>query len=108
MEVAEAVDAPPRYLAKTLGHLARARVLASTRGPAGGFRLAVQRERLTLARVVAAFEGRHKPRCLLGSGLCGQNPDCTVHDRWAPISNRMTEFFTHTTVADLLSSSSPT
>ena len=105
MEVAKAVDAPARYLAKTLGHLARVGILDSTRGPTGGFRLAVKGERLTLARVVAAFEGRHKPRCLLGTGVCGANPSCTVHERWSPISTRMTDFLTHTTVSDLLSSS---
>ena len=105
MEVAEKVDAPSRYLAKTLGRLARAGILESTRGPAGGFRLAKRQERLTLARVVAAFNGTHKPRCLLGTGFCGRNPNCTVHDRWAPISHSMSEFLTRTTVADLLSSS---
>lgn len=103
-EVADAIYAPPRYLAKILGQLAREGVLESTRGPAGGFRLAQKRERVSLARIVAVFEPTTRPRCLLGHGICGQNLSCPVHDRWAPIARSMSDFFAHTTIADLLSS----
>ena len=102
-EVASTIEAPPRYLAKILGQLAREGLLESTRGPAGGFRIAPRRERATLADIVGVFETSAPRRCLLGHGVCGNNPQCTVHERWAPIATSMSDFFGRTTIADLLS-----
>ena len=40
-DLAAAIHVPQNYLAKTMHHMARSGLLRSTRGPAGGFRLAV-------------------------------------------------------------------
>lgn len=103
-EVAEAVDAPARYLAKILGQLTRAGYLTSTRGPAGGYALASRRSPVTLASIAEVFAQATPPRCLLGRGPCGSNPDCPVHQRWAPIANSMSSFLARTTVAELVTS----
>jgi Rrf2 family protein len=99
--LASTVGAPANYLAKTLGQLARAGVLTSTRGPSGGFRLAVAPARLTLDRVVAVFQDHTPRRCLLGTGPCGSQPNCAVHARWKPLVSEIEVFFRSTTVADL-------
>lgn len=103
-EVAVAVDAPSRYLAKILGQLRREGYLTSTRGPAGGYALAPCQAPVTLASIAAVFEQVTHHRCLLGSGVCGQNPDCLVHQRWAPIASSMSSFFARTTVEELVTS----
>lgn len=105
-EIATAIHAPPRYLAKILGQLARAGILTSARGPAGGFRLAPRRERASLSSIIAVFEEPERRRCLLGHGVCGQNPSCAVHEKWAPIAQSSADFFARTTIGDLLSSTS--
>ena len=102
-EVADAIDAPRNYLAKILGQLARAGILESMRGPTGGFRLGGRADGVRLSDVVAVFEAIEQRRCLLGQGLCGQNPSCTAHALWAPIAKSMDGFFADTTLADLLS-----
>ena len=101
-DIADAVDAPPGYLAKILGQLARAGILESSRGPGGGFRIATHPNALMLADIVQAIDGAEERRCLLGNGRCGENPSCTAHARWAPIANQMDAFFGKTTLADLL------
>jgi Rrf2 family protein len=101
-EVARAVHAPPKYLAKILGLLARAGFLESMRGPAGGFRIVPDRSNASLAQIVAVFDVTEPRRCLLGHGTCGQSPKCTVHDKWAPIARSTAEFFGSTTIAELL------
>ncbi len=101
-EVATALGLPQNYLSKTLHQLARAGVLASARGPTGGFRLGAPAERITLARVVAVFAETGPRRCLLGTGPCGRDPDCPVHARWKPVVTPVTEFFATTTIADLV------
>ena len=107
-EIAAAVDVPQNYLSKTLHQLARAGVLVSARGPSGGFRLAADPSTLTLRQVISPFADPHTRRCLLGRGVCGEVPDCAVHERWVPVASRVRDFFATTTVADLLSSPLPT
>jgi Rrf2 family transcriptional regulator, nitric oxide-sensitive transcriptional repressor len=101
-EVADAIEAPPTYMAKILGQLARAGILESARGASGGFKLDRAVSDLRLHDIVAAFEANEQRRCLLGTGLCGANPSCAVHARWAPIAKSMDAFFADTTLADLL------
>ena len=102
-DAAASLRVPQNYLSKTLHQLARAGVLASTRGPSGGFRLAQPAEHLTLDQIISPFASTDGHRCLLGSGVCGETPGCVVHAHWAPIKAQMREFFSATTVADLLS-----
>lgn len=97
--LAAAVGAPANYLSKTLSQLVRAGVLASTRGPAGGFRLVDAPEDVTLEQIVRVFSTRGPKRCLLGTGPCGANPDCTVHAGWAPIGASVDAFLRSTTLA---------
>jgi Rrf2 family protein len=102
-EVATAIDAPPNYVAKILGQLARTGILESVRGPSGGFRLSKTPSTVPLAEVVAAFGRPPERRCLLGHGICGHNPSCGAHRRWVPIAKALDGFFDDTTIADMLS-----
>jgi Rrf2 family protein len=100
-EIADATAVPPQYLAKVLGQLARAGVLHSSRGPAGGFRLARAASDTTLAHIADVFRPGATRRCLLGHGVCGSTPDCAVHALWSPVATQLQEFLNTTTVADL-------
>jgi Rrf2 family transcriptional regulator, iron-sulfur cluster assembly transcription factor len=101
-EIAAALDVPQNYLSKTLHLLARSGVLISTRGPRGGFQLGVPAERLTLDRIVSPFDTVRGRDCLLGRQRCSDLRPCAAHERWADVNRRLTEFFSDTTVADLL------
>lgn len=101
-EMARALDLPQNYLSKTLHQLARAGVLASTRGKSGGFRLAVAPDRLALARIVAPFgDIEDRRRCLLGRATCSDRTACAAHTRWKEVAEKLSTFFRETTVADL-------
>ena len=101
-DVASEIDAPRNYVAKILSQLARVGILESVRGPSGGFRLAAPPSTVRLADVVAVFRGIADQRCLLGHGICGSNPSCGAHRRWAPIARTLDHFFADTTIADML------
>ena len=102
-EVATDLRAPRNSLSKTMHLLARAGVLASARGPHGGFNLARPADRLTLAAVVAPFETVGRGRvCLLGRARCSDDSPCAAHTRWKGVSEQVSAFFHETTVADLL------
>ncbi len=106
--IAAATGAPRNYLSKTLHALTKAGIVASTRGPAGGFTLAVAPDALTLARVIECFDGpRPQSRCLLGTGPCDATRPCAAHHRWSAITQTNRASLAATTVADLLSGDAP-
>lgn len=104
-EIATAIGAPRNYLGKTLNTLAKHGMLTSTRGPAGGFSLAIAPDQLTLADVVDCFdEPRVHSKCLLGSSPCDQYHPCAAHNCWTGITAARRAPLSNTTIAALLGS----
>lgn len=103
IEVAEALGAPPNYLAKTLRLLARRGVLRSVRGPHGGFALAVPAWELTAAQVVEAVdEVSARANCLLGDRACDPEHPCEAHARWATLTAQVLRPMEETSIAEIL------
>lgn len=103
-DIAEALSVPRNYLSKILHELSRAGVLSSTRGPKGGFQLAVPATELSLEDVVSRFETLGDgSTCVLGQpGGCSDEDPCAAHERWRELASRLQAFFRETTVAELL------
>ena len=102
-DIAERVGVPRNYLSKTLHRLARAGVLASARGKGGGFRLAVDPDRLALLRVIEPFDAMTGDRrCLLGRPQCSDRHPCPAHHQWRVVSEQVSTFFRERTVGDLV------
>jgi Rrf2 family protein len=102
-DLAEAADVPRNYLGKILHELVRARILRSTRGKHGGFRLAANPKDLPLLAIVAPFDAMEpRRRCLLGRPECNDRSPCPVHHRWRTTSEHISRFFRETTLADVL------
>jgi Rrf2 family protein len=103
--IAAALGAPANYLAKTLNALARQGMIASTRGPSGGFRLRRAADEITLAEVDETFgEIRPAALCLLGDRPCDGSAPCAAHARWTSLCDQLRAPLRGTTVADLLDS----
>jgi len=101
-DMAKALDVPRNYLSKILHTLAREGMLRSTRGPGGGFRLAVPAKKLRLFDIVSSFDDMQERRtCLLGRARCSDTDPCAVHTRWQDAWREVRSFFRETTVADL-------
>jgi Rrf2 family iron-sulfur cluster assembly transcriptional regulator len=101
-DLSEQLDVPRNYLSKILHSLARSRILDSTRGPGGGFRLKVRAGSLTLADVVRNFDDLpEESGCILGQAVCSDHNPCAAHLRWRSVSLAVTDFLNSTTIADL-------
>ncbi len=73
-EVAARLGVPRRYLEQSLQALARGGILIAQRGPRGGYRLARERRRITVADIVRALGGEDEaaapaPHAAPGSAL---------------------------------------
>ena len=101
-EIAREEKIPLPVLGKILQELVRKGVLASRRGPGGGFRLARRADLITLRDVVAATDGLdHFYNCAVGLPMCGEEAPCPLHDSWKVIRTQILNELETTTVAEM-------
>ena len=92
-------------LSATAQHALRA-VLSLASGavepPVRASELAIPSEKLSLLEVVAQFDDLGlEGKCLFWRVECGRNP-CPVHERWGDVAHQVVDFFSSTTIADVL------
>lgn len=89
------MDIPPQFLAKILKTLVGAKLVRSTRGAHGGYRLARPAGRITFLEVIEALEGPvHVNVCTDSSHAgCGYTGACTMHAVWRVGQERMLEVY---------------
>lgn len=107
-ELAKRLKVPRNYLSKILHVLARTEILESTRGPGGGFRLALPADELTLAQVARHFDDLpSETTCLLGRDRCSDSDPCPVHERWTGVRGAIMDLLEQTRLADLAPDQAP-
>ena len=98
------------YLEQLFAKLRRAELVASARGPGGGYRLARPSDRITIGAIVGAVEEHiQATRCHPGTGGClaaprvdGFGERCQTHDLWAELSKQIGLFLDGVTLADVV------
>ncbi len=109
-EIATRQQLSQSYLEQLFGKLRRAGLVASARGPGGGYRLARGSDQIAIADIVAAVdEPIHATRCERGSGGClagpardGAHEQCQTHDLWFELGRQIQLFLTAVTLADVI------
>lgn len=102
-QVAEELDLPRNYLSKVLRRLAHQGVLESSRGPAGGFRLARPAGEVTLGAAIEPFyDFSVDEQCLLGRRKCSERDPCVAHAQWKSVVGGFRTFFNETTIHELI------
>lgn len=102
-EVAAALGVPRNYLSKILHVLVKRGMLRSSRGPRGGFQLALPAESVTLLQVLEPFEDlAARRRCVLGGSECSDEDPCALHELWKGVATDLAAFFRETVVSDVL------
>lgn len=91
--VAAASGIPAPTVAKLMGTLARAGLLVSHRGVAGGFGLSRAPEAISVADIVEAVDGpiAITQCCSEGRADCGIEGSCGVRVHWTPINRAVRE-----------------
>ena len=99
-QISSDLDIPTPFLGKILQNLARHKILASTKGPNGGFGLGKPAADISLMDIVEVIDGLDDfNRCLIGRHSCknGEAP-CPVHDEYAHIREQFKSMFEKQTV----------
>jgi len=100
-QIAEALQVSEAHLSKVLQRLAKVGLVASIRGPKGGFRLARVAEEVRLIDVYEAIEGPLTANgCLLGEKVC-RGEKCIFGGLLDRIHRQMREYLEQTRLPDL-------
>ncbi|MGO8758174.1 MAG: RrF2 family transcriptional regulator [Terracidiphilus sp.] len=101
-QLARATGAPESFLSKVLQALARAGLISSRRGQAGGFRIAARGSGASMRDVIEAIDGSICLNvCLMHGRSCSRKAHCPAHPVWEQAQRAMLDVLSNTTVAAL-------
>lgn len=100
-DIAVALRVSEAHLSKVLQRLRKVGLVQASRGPAGGYRLALKPSEIPFARIFEAIEGPITPQyCLFGTPVC-TNSFCNMGSFIGHINAEVKSFLEKTTLADL-------
>lgn len=101
-DIARRQDISLTYLEQLFSKLKKRGLVASARGPGGGYRLAQDADEITIARVIYAVdESIDVTRCH-GKQNCQNDLRCLTHDLWMELNLHISGFLNGITLADLI------
>lgn len=101
-KIATEQNIPKHFLSKILQLLVKHKLLVSTKGPSGGFKLSRPPEEITLIEVVKAIDGLDIFRqCGIGFKECDESDPCPIHTDYKKIRNRVYQLFKNKTLEGL-------
>ena len=90
------------YLEQLFAKLRRSGLVDSVRGPGGGYNLAMEPNKISVAKIIVAInENIDATRCG-GEKNCHGDETCLTHQLWEDLSIRIHEFLNGITLGDLV------
>jgi len=90
------------YLEQLFGKLRRARLVNSVRGPGGGYCLAKPTNGISVADIIVAVDEPLDATMCGGKENCNDDKRCMTHDLWATLNEKMHEYLSSVTLADVV------
>ncbi len=105
--IAERQEIPLAYLEQIFAKLKRADIVASNRGPGGGYKLARDADAISIMQIIAASEedltmtrcnSSEKPGCMQSN-----RARCLTHDLWEGLEQQIEHYLETLSLADVCS-----
>ncbi len=90
------------YLEQLFGKLRRHTLVDSVRGPGGGYTLARDLDKLSVADIVTAVDEPLDATQCGGKENCRDDRRCMTHDLWATLNDKMYEYLDSVKLSDLV------
>jgi Rrf2 family iron-sulfur cluster assembly transcriptional regulator len=90
------------YLEQLFGRLRRRSLVASVRGPGGGYTLALPPERISVADIIVAVDEPLDATQCGGKENCLDDKRCMTHDLWATLNTKMYEYLASVSLGNLV------
>jgi Rrf2 family iron-sulfur cluster assembly transcriptional regulator len=91
------------YLEQLFAKLRRSGLVDSVRGPGGGYNLAADPTKISVAEIILSINENIDARRCGGDKNCHGEEECLTHQLWDDLSQRIHEFLAGITLADLVS-----
>ncbi len=103
LEIASVTGIALPTVSKILKILTKAGVLSSARGAKGGYTLAREPERITVATIISALEGPIAlTECSVSHKGCNQAIGCRIQGNWHLINQKIAHALESVTLADMI------
>ena len=90
------------YLEQLFGKLRRHELVASVRGPGGGYRLAKPLVDVSVAAITLTNEEPMDATLCGGKANCHDDQPCMTHNLWSTLTQHMLEYLNSVTLAELV------
>ncbi len=101
-EISERQKISLSYLEQLFGKLRRRALVASVRGPGGGYRLARDMVRVSVADIILAVDEPIDATQCGGKENCRDDQKCITHDLWAKLNTHIFDYLGAVTLKQLV------
>ena len=91
------------YLEQLFARLRAQGLVKSTRGPGGGYSLAMDSEQIAIADVIDAVDENVDATRCGGTADCQNHQRCLTHDLWENLSDQIRNYLTNISLAEAVS-----
>ncbi len=101
-DISERQEISLSYLEQLFSKLRKHGLVISIRGPGGGYRLGKCSAQIAVSDVISAVNESVDATKCQGKGNCQGGEQCLTHSLWEGLSQRIEEFLTNITLAELV------
>jgi Rrf2 family protein len=101
-KIANELDIPAPFLAKTLQELTKKDIISSIKGPHGGFYLTALNKQKSLLDIIECIDGIDKfNECFMGEHACNDDAPCVVHHIYMPFKKQFIDKLTTNSIIEM-------
>ncbi|MCW8974492.1 MAG: Fe-S cluster assembly transcriptional regulator IscR [Sedimenticola sp.] len=101
-DIAERQGISLSYLEQLFSRLRKKLLVASVRGPGGGYVLGKEADQIFVASVITAVDEKVDTTRCGGSHNCQDNERCLTHDLWHDLSDQIFDYLNRISLNDLM------
>ena len=101
-EISERQNISLSYLEQLFSRLRRQKLVTSSRGPGGGYKLGQPPEQISVGMIIDAVDENVKATKCDSTGGCNDGKRCLTHSLWDDLSARISDFLDNISLADLM------
>ena len=90
------------YLEQLFSKLRKRELVASARGPGGGYRLSRAANEINVAEVISAVDEKVDATRCAGQGNCQNGEECLTHQLWTDLSDQLYDFLNGISLGQLV------